>query len=206
MPVLQLIFLLRSGVVVHSKHYARDTPNEEIVSPFISAIISFVQHSFKDSSLYNIQIGNNLLTIVPVDIPLELLGIMLSTGIDDTTAYAIMSEIMEKLAIDIETRINSGEIVLEKFKNGKLTDFDELDKEIADIISWEHQKEFINYDLSVSVPKRVIDIIQDLFKDREDIGEIYQHKESSLIEQMLLEYLYYDLDKKIRKKFDIEKK
>ena len=204
MPVLQLIFLLRSGVVIHSKHFTHDTPNEELVSPFISAIISFAQHSFKNSNLYNILIGNNLLTVVPIDIPIEILGIMLSTGIDDTTAYAILSEIMENFAIKLEQKVESGEIGLKDFKNGKMIDFDDLDDKIAEIITWEHQKEFINFDLSVSVPKRIIDAIQDLFKKRDDIGEIYQHKESSLIEQMLMEFLYYDLDEKIKQKFDLK--
>ncbi len=212
MPVIQVIFLLRTGLVLHSKKFTQDSPNEEFVSPFISAIITFAQASFKSASLSNIQIGQNLITIETgflndpesVDGSLDLLSIMTSTGIDDSTAHAILSELIEKFAVSLEEKIQSGEINFYNLKGGKVADLSYFNDTIAKIISREHDKEFLNYDLSVLVPKNIVETINLLFCSNRDIGEVYQYKESSMIEQLLLEYINYDLEAKLKEKFGLK--
>lgn len=203
MPVLQVLFLLQSGMSLYSKRFSQNLPNEELISPFISAIISFAKHSFNRADLSNISIGNVLITIDSacfegLD---DIIGIMLSTGIDDSTAHAILLEIMEKFTIQLDEQINEGKIDVEKIQKGKYPDMNSFDKTILDIVSWEHDKEFINFDLSISLPKQIIDLINKLYSTNDNIADIYQHKESALIEQILLEYIYNDLENKIREKF-----
>ena len=207
MPVLQLIFLLRSGTPIYSKRFSERLSNEELVSPFISAIISFAEASFRQSDLSNIWIGNNLLTVAQgfLEDNEEILGILVSTGIDDTTAHAILLDITEKFLINLDEAIRAGKISLDRMKQGKTEDFSFMDEDISEIISWQQEKAFHNYDLSVSIPQETVKIINFLFEKDKDIGEIYQFKESSLIEQMLIEYIYYDLEDKLKEKFDFSR-
>jgi len=205
MPVLQVIFLLRSGTPIYSKKFAEKLENEALVSPFISAIISFAEASFDQADLSNIMIGNNLLTIERgfLEDDEDILGIMLSTGIDDSTAHAILLDIIEKFVIYLDEAIQSGKTSIVTLKGGKTEDFSFMDESISEIVAWQHENEFQNYDLSVSIPRDTIEKINFLFEKDKDIGEIYQFKESSLIEQMLIEYIYYDLEDKLKEKFEI---
>lgn len=206
MPVLQVIFLLRSGTPLYSKKLSEELSNEDLISPFISAIISFAEASFTQSDLSNIMIGNNLITIAQgfLEDSEDIIGILVSTGIDDTVAHAIMLDITEKFLINLDEAIRTNKISLEKLKQGKTEDFSFMDEDISEIISWQQEKKFQNYALSVSIPQETIEKILELFEKDKAIGEIYQFKESSLIEQMLIEYIYYDLEVKLKEKFDIK--
>lgn len=205
MPINQVIFLFRTGSVIYSKKLSEEMPDEELVSPFISAITTFAQHSFDTSDLSIIQVGHNMITIEPGVLgeseETSILGILISTGIDDSMAQAILSEMVEMFAINLDQIMQSNNISIETIQVGHLPDMSFIDEKIDAIIKKEHQKDFSNYDLSVSIPKRTTDLIQTLFGENPDIADLYHYKESALIEQMLLEYIYYDLEEKIKEKF-----
>jgi len=206
MPILQIIFLLRTGTPIYSKKFSERLTNDALISPFISAIMSFAEASFSQSDLSNIMIGNNLITIERgfLEDNENLLGIMVSTGIDDSTAHAILLDLIEKFVITLDESIQTKKISIEQLKGGKIEDLSFMDDIVSEMVSWEQEEAFKNYDLSVSIPQNTIEKIHNLFENNKDIGDVYQFKESSLIEQLLIEYIYYDLENKLKEKFELE--
>lgn len=201
MGILSLLIANENGFPLYSKNLSDREIDDSLFVAFFSALRMFATSFLRgDGELKSMRIGSYQFHFNTTEF--EELGrldlLMISEGLDPSTAEMIISEIGEKFAIFLEEKnINLSETT----RDGVHLQLKEFDPVLMQISNSCQNGETVALDIRWNIPKKDFNLVKAMFSIKKSFAAIYDNNETLFFEQLLTEFTNQSLENAIKLHF-----